>query len=422
LKADLLITNAGELATPVAGPEFALAGFFTLADAAVAAYRGEIVWVGSAADVRTNIETDKNCRILNASGKCLTPGFVDSHTHPIFSATREDEFEMRIAGRSYEEIALAGGGIRSTVRKLRKSSKEELVQLALSHLDAFISHGTTTIEAKSGYGLSLADEVKSLEAIRQLNSMHPLDLVPTFLGAHEIPDEYRQNKAAYVDLVINEMIPAVKEAGLAEFCDVFCESHVFDVNDSRKILTAAKAAGFELKIHADQLTRNGGGELAAELGAISADHLENSTQSDWEKMKASGVVPVMLPGAVFFLGKNHYAPARRMLELGMPVAVASDFNPGSCMSESMPMMLTLSCLRLGLSPSEALTAATYHGALAVRRGNLLGTIEVGKKADLVIWNAPNHKHLPYHFGINLAETVIKSGKVVYENKAANHVI
>ncbi len=414
MKADLLITNAAELATPLGHPEFKPAEFLILHDAAVAAFRGQIVWVGPSAEVKKNVQLETPAQFVDAAGKTVTPGFVDCHTHPIFFGAREDEFEMRIAGKSYEEIARAGGGIRSTVRKVRKASKEELIAAALPRLDRFLALGTTTIEAKSGYGLSLADEIKLLEVIRELDALHPLDLVPTFLGAHEIPDEYRHNKSAYVDLVIEEMIPAVRERGLAEFCDIFCESQVFDAADSRKILTAARDAGFALKIHAEQLTRTGGSALAAELGAISADHLENTTPDDWEKMKASNVAPVLLPGAVFFLGKERYAPGRQMLDFGLPVAVATDFNPGSCMSESMPMMLTLSCLKLRLTPAEALTAATYHGALAIQRGNLLGTVEVGKKADLVIWDAPNHKHLPYHFGINLADRVIKNGKVVYE--------
>jgi len=422
LKADLLVTNAAELATPLSNSEFKPAKFLVINDAAVAAFQGEIVWVGHASEVEKNVQVAKPGRVVNASGKTVTPGFVDCHTHPIFYGTRENEFEMRIAGKSYEEIAHAGGGIRASVRQLRKASKEELIKAALPRLDRFLAHGTTTIEAKSGYGLSVADEIKSLEAIRELDVIHLIDLVPTFLGAHEVPDEYRQNKAAYIDIVVNEMIPAVQEGELAEFCDVFCESHVFTVEEARQILTKARDAGFSLKIHADQLTRNGGSALAAELGAVSADHLENSTSDDWQKMKKHAVVPVMLPGAVFFLGRDRYAPARQMLDLGLPVAVASDFNPGSCMSESMALMLTIACLKLKLTPTEALTAATYHGALAIRRGNLLGTLEVGRKADIVVWDAPSHKHLPYHFGINLANTVIKSGRVVCENQISIHSI
>jgi len=417
LKADLLVKNAAELATPLSNSNFEPASFFVLNDAAIAAFRGKIVWVGKTAEVEHNLELVKSTVVIDATEKTVTPGFVDCHTHPIFFGCRENEFEMRIAGHSYEEIARAGGGIRASVRALRKASKEELVKEALPRLDRFLAHGTTTIEAKSGYGLTVEDELKSLEVIQELKQHHPIDLVPTFLGAHEIPDEYRSNRAAYIELIINEMIPKVREAGLAEFCDIFCESHVFVVDEARQILTAAKEAGLGLKIHADQLTRSGGSALAAELEATSADHLEHSTESDWRRMIENRVVAVLLPGAVFFLSKDHYAPARQMMDMGLPIAVSTDFNPGSCMTESMSMILTLSCLKLKLMPSEALTAATYHGARAIKRGNLLGTLEVGKRADLVVWDVPNHKHLPYHFGINLAKLVIKSGRVVCENPA-----
>lgn len=414
MRADFIIKNCAEIVTPLGSGEFKPASFGTITDGALAAFEGEIVFVGKTAEL-DKVETVQGAEIIEATGKIVTPGFVDSHTHPIFGDTRENEFEMRIAGKSYEEIALAGGGIRSSVRSLRNTSKEELVERILPRLDRFIEYGTTTIEAKSGYGLTCEDEIKSLEVINELNQRHPLDLVPTFLGAHEIPDEYRDNNDGYIDLVINEMMPEVKERNLAEFCDIFCESHVFSVKDCRKILSAAKDAGFKLKIHADQLTRNGGTALAAELGATSADHLEYTDENDWEKMVNHRVVPVLLPGAVFFLGKEKYAQATRMHEVGLPIAIATDFNPGTCMSESMPFILTLACLKLKLKPAEALTAATYHAALAIDRGNLFGSLEVGKKADLVTWDVPNLSYIPYHFGVNLIKTVVKSGKIVYEN-------
>ena len=415
MQADFIIKNCSEIATPLANPDFKPADFEIIKDGVLAAYDGEIVFVGKSTELDSKVEIVDDAEIIDASEKIITPGFVDSHTHPIFGDTRENEFEMRISGKSYEEIALAGGGIRSSVRSLRDTSKEELVEKVLPRLDRFLEYGTTTIEAKSGYGLTIEDEIKSLEVIDELNQRHPLDLVPTFLGAHEVPDEYRSNKDGYIDLVINEMIPAVKERNLAEFCDIFCESHVFSVGDSRKILGAAKDSGFKLKIHADQLTRNGGTALAAELGATSADHLEYTDEKDWEKMLAHKVVPVLLPGAVFFLGKGKYAQASGMSRTGLPIAIATDFNPGTCMSESMPLMLTLACLKLKLTPTEALTAATYHAALAIDQGNLIGSLEVGKKADLVIWDVPNVSYIPYHFGVNLIKVVVKSGKIVYEN-------
>lgn len=415
MKADFLLKNAAQIATPLGSSDFAPGEFTSIENGALAASQGRIIWVGNTNDIEAKIELEKTAQVVDASGKTVTPGFVDCHTHPVFYGTREDEFEMRVAGKSYEEIAISGGGIRASVRGLRQASKEELIKAILPRLDRFLSHGTTTIEAKSGYGLSVADELKTLEVIREVNRLHPVDLVPTFLGAHETPDEFRSRKADYIAEVINEMMPVVKEGNLAAFCDIFCESHVFNIEESRHVLQAAKDLGFGLKIHADQLSRNGGAGLAAELGAVSADHLEYSTAADWDHLLERQVVPVMLPGAVFFLGRTRYASAKEMLERGLPVAVATDFNPGTCMSESMALMLTLSCLKLKFSPAEALTAVTYHAALALNKGNLLGTLEVGKEADLVTWDVPNFRCLPYHFGVNLAKTVVKAGKIVCEN-------
>lgn len=385
----------------------------TLSDAAVASYQGEIVAVGPTSEVNRDVQLCEGGVRLSGKGRTLTPGLIDCHTHTVFSRSREDEFQMRIQGQSYEEISRAGGGILSSVRHLRQTSKEKLIEQTKPRLDRFLSLGTTTIEAKSGYGLTLADELKMLQVIAQLSKSHPIEIQATFLGAHEVPDEYRGNKSGYLDLVIKEMLPAVMQHKLATYCDIFCESHVFSVTESEAVLTAAKALGFHLKIHSEQLSRIGGTSMAAELGAVSADHLDYTIAPDWQLMLRHEVVPVLLPGAVFFLGKNHYGDGRRMWDLGLPVAIATDFNPGSCMTESMPLMLTLACLKLGLTPAEALTAATWHAALALRQGNLLGTIEVGKKADFVLWAAPNFKHLPYHFGVNLVDKVVKAGKVVY---------
>lgn len=415
MKADFLVKNAAELVTAQSSSNFSPGTILCIEDGALAALQGSIVFVGKSKQIKDKIELDDNVVIIDAHGKTVTPGFVDCHTHPIFFSTREQEFEMRVMGKSYEEISETGGGIRSSVRSLRSASKEELIQAALPRLESFLSHGTTTIEAKSGYGLSVEDEIQSLEVIAELNRIHAIEIIPTFLGAHEIPDEFRSHKEDYINLIINEMIPKVVESNLAEFCDVFCETHVFSVEDSFKIMTAAKNAGLKLKIHADQLTANGGAALAAELDAVSADHLEYTTEEDWQRLLNHKVVPVLLPGAVFFLGKEKYVRAREMLELGLPIAVATDFNPGTCMCESMPLILSLSCLKLKLTPAEAFIAATYHAALAVNRGNLLGTLEVGKKVDLVIWDMPNLKHLPYHFGVNLAKIVVKAGKIVCEN-------
>ncbi|MFQ5675322.1 MAG: imidazolonepropionase [bacterium] len=414
IQADVVVKNCAEIATPLGGRKFGPGQFQTIPDGAVAAFEGTIVFVGKTGDLRTQVELADGGTTIDAAGKVVTPGFIDCHTHPIFADTRENEFAMRLEGKSYEEIALAGGGIRSSVRSLRDMSKDDLIARVLPRLNRFLQYGTTTIEAKSGYGLSLEDELKSLEVIHEVDKIHPVDLVPTFLGAHETPDEFRGNKSGYVDLVIHDMMPEVKARGLAEFCDIFCESHVFSVEESRKILSAAKDIGFKLKIHADQLGKNGGAALAADLDATSADHLEYTDENDWRKMLDHKVIPVLLPGAVFFLAKERYAQARQMRDAGLPLALATDFNPGTCMSESMPLILTLACLKLKLRPFEALSAATLHAAMAIDRGNLLGSLEVGKKADLVIWDAPNHSYIPYHFGVNLVSAVVKSGKVVYE--------
>jgi imidazolonepropionase len=379
-------------------------------DGAVAISGDKIVAVGKTKDVLDEIEITNETKVIDAQDKVILPGFVDCHTHPVFATTREDEFEMRIKGKTYQEIAASGGGIKSSVKALRSKSKKELIQLALPRLDRMLSYGTTTIEAKSGYGLSLEDEIKMLEVIKELNKIHPIDLIPTFLGAHEIPEEYKNNRKEYIKLITEKMIPEVAKRGLAVFCDVFCEKGVFDIEESTKILKAAKDHGFKLKLHADQLSALGGSKLAAELGAISADHLEFIDNDGIEMMKESGVIGVLLPGACFGLGLKEYPPARRMIEKGLPVALATDFNPGSSMTESMPMILSLACLMMKMTPAETIVASTINSAYAVDKGNEIGSIEVGKKADLVIWNVKNHKEIPYHFGVNLVDQVIKDGK------------
>jgi imidazolonepropionase len=382
-------------------------------DGAVACLDGRIVAVGTTQRVTSAISMGPETDVIDARGKVVMPGFVDPHTHPVFVGTREEEFELRIKGASYQEIAASGGGIRSSVRHLRQATRDQLRQLALPRLDRLLSFGTTTIEAKSGYGLSFKDEIKSLEVIAELDRSHPLDLIPTFLGAHEVPDEYRQQRRQYIHLVTEEMIPRVAQEGLAEFCDIFCEQSVFDVAESREILTAAREAGLKLKLHADELAASGGSLLAAELGAVSADHLVHIDDAGISAIGEAGVVPVLLPGTTFHLGADQYAPAREMMAAGLPVALATDLNPGSCMTESMPMIITLACLMLKMTPGEAITAATINAAYAVDRGDELGSLEVGKQADLVVWDMDNYKILPYHFGVNLVDTVVKKGRLVY---------
>jgi len=381
-------------------------------DGAVAVSEGELVAVGKTEEVSGQIKIDKETKVVDAKDKVVLPGFVDCHTHPVFASTREEEFEMRIKGKTYKEIAAAGGGIKSSVKALRSKSKEELIQLTLPRLDMMLSYGTTTIEAKSGYGLSLEDEIKMLEVIEELNQIHPIDLVPTFLGAHEVPEEYRGRRDDYIELITQKMMPEVAKRKLAVFCDVFCEKGVFDIEESRKILTAAKNHGFKLKLHADQLTSLGGAKLAAQLGAVSADHLEFIDQEGIQMMKEVGVIGVLLPGACFGLGIRDYPPARKMIDQGLPVALATDFNPGSSMTESVPIILSLACLIMRMSPAETMVASTINSAYAVDKGKEIGSIEKGKKADLVIWKVQNYKEIPYHFGVNLVEQVIKDGKVV----------
>lgn len=342
------------------------------------------------------------------------PGFVDPHTHPVFYKTREEEFEMRIQGKSYEEIAAAGGGIRNSVRAFRRASFEEIAKLTYQRILKFLEYGTTTIEAKSGYGLSLEDELKALRILKKLSQLIPITIVPTFLGAHEIPDEYRNNREKYIEILIKEMIPAVAEEKLAVFCDVFCEKDVFTVEESERILLAAKDYGVIPKLHADELHYTGGAELAARVKAISADHLLMISDKGINAMKDAGVIPVLLPGTAFFLGKKEYAPARKMIEAGLPVALASDFNPGSSMTQNMQLILSIAAINMKMIPAEVFGAATINSARAIGMEKEVGTIEPGKKADIILLDIPDYKYLPYHYGINHVKTVIRHGQIVHQ--------
>ena len=354
---------------------------------------------------------------IDGAGCWALPGFVDPHTHPVFFKTREGEFSLRVMGKSYEEIAAAGGGIRNSVRVFRQASFSELSELTYQRIRRFLEYGTTTIEAKSGYGLSLEDELKSLRILKKVAELLPITIVPTFLGAHEVPDEYQRDREKYVDLIINEMIPRVAEEKLAKFCDVFCEKDVFTVAQSERILLAAKDHGLQPKLHADELFYTGGAELAAKVGAISADHLLKISAEGIRSMADAGVVPVLLPGTTFFLGKSGYAPARQMIDAGMPVAIATDFNPGSSMTQNMQLMLTLSALYLKMTSAEVITAATRNAARAIAREDRVGTLETGKDADIVLLDIPGHEYLPYHYGVNHVRKVIRHGRVVFERQA-----
>jgi imidazolonepropionase len=349
-------------------------------------------------------EVDSNIAIVDAGNKVVMPGFVDAHTHPVFAGNRADEFEKRSSGVTYQEISAAGGGIRSTVRKTRAASEDELFAAASRYVQWFLRGGTTTIEAKSGYGLTLNDELKLL---RVIHCMGPLRTIPTFLGAHEIPDEYRGKREEYIKIVMHEMLPAARN--LADFCDIFCEPHVFPVDDARRILLAARDHGFKLRMHVDQLGNSGGAQLAAELGATTADHLEHTDAAGIEAMRDKGVQPVLLPGSVYALGSKRYPDARAMIEAGLPVVLATDFNPGSSPTPSMPMILSLASTQMKMTPSESITAATINAAYSLQRGREIGSLEPGKKADFVIHDCADHRELAYFFGIQSAQSVYVGG-------------
>jgi len=414
---DLLITHLSELATPLGHHSRGGSDQGRIQrrqDVEVLCREGEIAFIGTTEERQRDLGDLVDTPRLDANGGTLVPGFVDPHTHLPWAGSREEEFAMRLAGKTYMEIAAAGGGILSTVRSTREASESELSRGVEQRLDQMLTHGTTTAEAKSGYGLNLEDETKQLQVIQAASAHHPVDLVPTLLAAHETPPEYRENRQRYVDVVCNEIIPAVGEAGLALFCDVFCEEGVFTAAESRRVLEAGRAHGMAPRLHADEFVDSGGAQLAAELGALSADHLIAISPAGIEAMAGTGVTAVLLPGTSFFLMKHTYAPARRLVEAGVPVAIATDCNPGSSNTESMPMVFVLAVFELGLSIEEALTAATLNAACCLGLGDRIGSIEVGKDADLVILNAPNLLHLAYHYGVNPVSTVIKRGKVVHQ--------
>jgi imidazolonepropionase len=420
IQADLIIEGAAELLTlrgnsarPRRGEEMRELGI--IRQGALAARRGKIVWVGTTADLLTSVRPMAFSKLIDAYGKTVMPGLVDPHTHLVFAGSRENEFAMRIQGKTYQEIAAAGGGINATVAATRKVSKAELKVEARKALDRMLALGTTTVEAKSGYGLELETELKMLEVIRDLNEEGPMTVIPTFMGAHEIPPEFRQNAEAYVDLVISRMIPEVAARKLARFCDVFCEAGVFSVEQSERIFRAAASVGLEARVHADELADLGGAAMAARMKARTADHLLFVSDDGIRQMAAAGVIAVLLPGTAYFLHMQRYARARDMIAAGVPVALATDFNPGSCMTESLPLILNLACTQMRMLPAETIAAATINAAWAIGEEDCAGSLDVGKQADILILDAPSHEHLCYHFGVNLVETVVKNGKVVVES-------
>jgi imidazolonepropionase len=412
--ADLLIYNLTEIATPEGSEP--LRGtdqrrVRRLRGAEVLCREGRVAFVGGPGERRRLFGELPDAERLDGRGGTLIPGFVDPHTHLPWAGSREEEFAARLAGKTYQEIAAAGGGILSTVAATRQASEEDLAANARRRMDQMLAWGTTTAEAKSGYGLSRDDELKQLRAIRQAAESHPVDLVPTLLAAHEVPPEHRQDRRRYLDLICEEIVPAAAAAGLARFCDVFCEEGVFSAAESRRVLEAGARHGLAPRLHADEFADSGGAELAAELGALSADHLMAVSPAGIEALARSGVTAVLLPGTSFFLMKHRYAPARRLVEAGVPVALATDCNPGSSHTESMPMVVVLAVFELGLTIEESLTAATLNAACSLGLGDEIGSIEEGKRADLVLLDAPNLLHLVYHFGINPVAAVVKGGRV-----------
>lgn len=403
---DILIKNAAEILTcrsrgPKIGKE--LDELDILKNENLAVENGKIIAIGNV--------SEESRLVIDAAGKTVLPGFVDCHTHLVFAGSREDEFLQKIKGVSYLEILKEGGGILSTVEKTRKAPILGLTSETLKRIKLASSYGTTTMEVKSGYGLDLLSELMILTIIKNLQGNEWVDLVPTFLGAHAIPPEFKNNKKGYIREVL-KMIERVRKENLAEYCDVFVEQGAFNVREARRILKKAKECGLKLKLHAGEFNDIGGVELGVELGATSIDHLDYISEEGMRVMAEKKIIGVLLPGVPFHLMTGHYAPARKMIEVGVPIALATDFNPGSCPTLSMQMIIAISCRQLKMTPAEAINAATINAAYAIDRSNEIGSLEVGKKADIVILDVPSHKQLPYWFGMNLVKKVIKNGKIV----------
>ncbi len=416
---DLVITGIGELATPAGttarrGKE--MDNLKKVDDAAVVISGGRIVRAGPADQVMPDVQK-LTCPLIDAEGGAVVPGFIDPHTHFVFAGDRADEFAWRLEGISYQEIMSRGGGIVNTVKSTRTASPRRLYELALKRLDDMLGMGVTTVEGKSGYGLDKETELFQLEVMQALNRDHPVDIVATFMGAHALPPKYEKEgrrSKEFIDFLIEKVLPEVSERNLAEFCDVFCEEGAFSLEESRRILKAGRRRGLKPKIHADEMTSLGGAELAAEIEAVSAEHLLKVTEEGIDAMAKRDVTAVLLPLTAFSL-REDYAPARRLINKEVPVALATDFNPGSSPTQSLPLLIASACLYMDLTPAEALTGATLNAAAALDRAEDRGSIEPGKRADLLILKAPSYRHLPYRIGTNIVDRVIKDGRVVQEN-------
>ncbi|MFC0335903.1 imidazolonepropionase [Paenibacillus sepulcri] len=423
----LYIKNAAQVATVSGGSQAPKIGIEMeklniIENGGVVMDAERIVFVGADEEAAEYVSQHggEDVNVILAEGKTVTPGLIDPHTHVVFAGSREHELTLRLCGATYMEILQAGGGILNSTIKTRAASEAQLISETRKRLDRFLAHGVTTIEAKSGYGLRLADELKQLRAARFLHGEHPVDLVSTFMGAHAVPPEYKSDPDLFVRIVTEEMIPAVAKEGLAEYCDVFCEEGVFTPEQSRTILEAGLKWGLKPKIHADEIVPYGGAELAAEIGAVSAEHLLRASDAGIRAMAEKGVIAVLLPGTAFFL-MTKPANARKMIEAGVPVALSTDRNPGSSPTESLPFMMNLACLTMRMTPAEALTACTINAAHAIGRADRIGSIEAGKQADLVIFDASNIEYMQYHYAVNLTETVIKKGVPVIVQGRRNYV-
>ena len=409
---NLFIKNIGQLVTVSAHGKAYKAGremreLNVIENAAIAIEGGIIQRIGPTATLEVSSDID----VLDAGNRVALPGFVDSHTHVVFAGSRENEFALRAEGKSYQDIANAGGGILSTMDATRAATKKELLRSAGRRLNEMMQHGTTTAEIKTGYGLSVDGEMKMLDVLHDLRRDHYMTIVPTFLGAHAFPPEFKEDRNGYVELIVNRMLPYVGEKQLAVFCDVFCDNGYFDLHQTEQILLEAKRFGLIPKIHSDQLSAIGGTELGVQLNAASVDHLEYLNAKGIEALKRSSTIATILPGSSFFLG-SPYAPARSIIDANVPLAIATDFNPGSTMSSSMPMMLTIACTQMHMTPEEAISASTINGAAALGLSHEIGSIEIGKEADIVLYDIPNYRYIPYHYGSNHVWKIVKNGTVL----------
>ena len=416
-KGNILIKNASEVITcsgfkSKAGRE--MSDLKIILSGAVVVEEGIIKAVGKSDKILETFK-EKNYQVIDASGKSVLPGFVDSHTHFVFGGYRAEEFCWRLSGISYMDIMQRGGGIANSVKATRAASKKELYNSGMKRLDSMLSLGVTTVEGKSGYGLDCETEIKQLEVMDELDRAHPIDVVKTFLGAHAVPEEYKGEEDKFIDYIIKEVLPVVVEKKLAEFCDVFCEKNVFSVGQSKRLLSKAKEMGLGLKLHADEIVQLGGAELAAELGTVSADHLLQASERGIKEMAKVGVVATLLPGTAFSL-KEPYPKARYMIDKQCAVALATDMNPGSCFTESIPLIFALATIYMNMTVEEAVSALTINGAAALNRAETIGSIDIGKKGDIVILEFPSYKYIPYHLGVSCVEKVIKNGRIVFDKE------